>query len=381
MYIESEQEVLYHENKMFRGNVCMTDVKLIEELSNAYGAPGFEDDVIEVVLKHKGNLKATRDNLKNLYLYPENFNESKPTVMLDAHLDEVAFIVSYIDSNGLLGIEMLGRWEWYNVSAHLFKVRNKEGEYIKGIIGSKPPHFLTPEERENGLTMADLKVDVGATSREEVMESFGIEVGAPIVPAVVFDYNEKNGTMLGKAFDNRLGCAAVIDTLKALEKEDLPINVVGALASQEEVGLRGATVTASRVNPDFAIVFEGTPSDDYAKPVEQSQARMGHGPQVRHKDSSYIANEDWIKLVKKVSADKSIPIQHAVRKGGGTNAGRIHLNNRGVPVLVLGVPSRYAHTHHLFASFKDYEKTVQLAVESIKAIDETFLNQFEVTYD
>lgn len=359
----------------------MTSLKLIEELSNAYGAPGFEDNVIDVVLKHKGNLKAKRDNLKNLYLYPENYDESKPTIMLDAHLDEVAFIVSYIDSNGLLGIEMLGRWEWYNVSAHLFMVRNRNGKYVKGIIGSKPPHFLTPEERENGLKMSDLKVDVGATSRDEVIRSFGIDVGAPIVPSVQFDYNEQNQTMLGKAFDNRLGCAAVIDTLKALEKEDLPVNVVGALASQEEVGLRGATVTANRINPDFAIVFEGTPSDDYAKPVDQSQARMGYGPQIRHKDSSYIANEEWIKLVNQVSAANKIPVQHAVREGGGTNAGKIHVNNLGVPVLVLGVPSRYAHTHHLFASFKDYTHTVKLAVESIKAIDAAFLNQFEVEYD
>lgn len=359
----------------------MTDLTLIEDLSNAYGAPGFEDDVIEVVLKHKGNLKATRDNLKNLYLYPENYDESKPTIMLDAHLDEVAFMVSYIDTNGLLGIEMLGRWEPYNVSAHLFVVRNQHGEYVKGVVGSKPPHFLSAEERGQAIKIDDLKLDVGATSRKEVIEEFGIEVGAPIVPYVQFDYNEKNSTMLGKAFDNRLGCAAVIETLKALDKEELPVNVVGALASQEEVGLRGATITAKRVDPTLTIVFEGTPSDDYAKPVEQSQGRMGYGPQVRHRDSSYIANEEWITLAKKVGQAKDIPMQHAVRKGGGTNAGRIHLNNLGVPVMTLGVPSRYAHTHHLFASFEDFKNTVKLATESIKAIDQTFLDQFEVEFD
>jgi putative aminopeptidase FrvX len=359
----------------------MTDIRLIEELSNAYGAPGFEDDVVDVVIKHKGNLKAKRDNLKNLYLFPENFDESKPTLMLDAHLDEVAFMVSYIDVNGLLGIEMLGRWEPYNVSAHLFVVRNKEGKYIKGVVGSKPPHFLSDEERGKAIKMDDLKLDVGATSRQEVVEEFGIEVGAPIVPSVQFDYNDQNGTMLGKAFDNRLGCAAVIETLKALENEDLAVNVVGALASQEEVGLRGATVTAQRINPTLAIVFEGTPSDDYAKPIEQSQGRMGFGPQVRHRDSSYIANEEWIKLAKKVGAEKNIPMQHAVRKGGGTNAGRIHINNLGVPVMTLGVPSRYAHTHHLFASFEDFTNTVKLATESIKAIGQTFLDQFEIEFD
>lgn len=363
-----------------KGGKTMTDVQLIEELSNAYGAPGFEDDVIDVVLKHKGNLTAMRDNMKNVYLYPENYDDNKPTIMLDAHLDEVAFMVSYIDANGLLGIEMLGRWEPYNVSAHLFLVRNKKKEYIKGIVSSKPPHFLTPEERGKAIKMDDLKLDIGATSREEVVEDFGIEVGSPIVPHVIFDYNKKNGTMLGKAFDNRLGCAAVLETMKSLADEELPVNVVGALASQEEVGLRGATITAKRINPKLAIVFEGTPSDDYAKPTLEAQGRMGYGPQVRHKDSSYIANEEWIHLAKKVGADKNIPMQHAVRKGGGTNAGRIHLNNLGVPVLTLGVPSRYAHTHHLFASIYDFRNTVKLAAESIKAIDQSFLDQFEVEY-
>lgn len=354
---------------------------MIRDLSNAKGAPGFEEEVIETVVAHKGNLKVVVDNLKNCYVSFQEVDESKPTVMLDAHLDEVAFMLSSIDENGLLGLQELGRWMSYNVSAQLFLVRNSEGRYIKGVVASKPPHFMTAEETQKPLQMSDLKLDIGCTSKQEVVEKFKLEVGAPIVPFSAFEYNVLNGTMLGKAFDNRLGCAAVIEILKALSEEELSVNVVGALASQEEVGLRGATVTAKRVKPDIAIVFEGSPSDDYAKSETVAQCRMGYGPQIRHRDSSYIANDHLLKLATKVASEAGIPVQHAVREGGGTNAGAIHLSNLGVPCLTLGIPSRYAHTHHLYASYEDFKKTVQLATQIVREMDCKFVDGFEKVYE
>lgn len=357
-------------------------IEVIRDLSNAYGAPGFEELVIKEVIKHKGNLTARIDNLKNCYLSYTEIDENKPTVMLDAHLDEVGFMVSSIDENGLLNLQPLGGWLPYNVAAQLFVVRNADGEYIKGVVSSKPPHFMTDAERKKPLEMDDLKIDVGATSREEVLNEFKVYIGAPIVPFVEFDYNERNGTMLGKAFDNRLGCAAVIEILKELSKEEnLPVNVVGALAAQEEVGLRGATITSRRVKPDIAIVFEGSPSDDHTKSAALAQCRMGYGPQIRHRDSSYIANDRLLELASEVAEKQNLPVQHAVREGGGTNAGAIHLSNLGVPCLTLGVPSRYAHTHHLYASYEDFQRTIRLAVEVVKKIDAAYIEGFEEVYE
>lgn len=354
----------------------MNTLQLIEELSNSYGAPGFEENVLDIVQKHKESLSYQRDSMMNGYLNLENKDGKKMTIMLDGHLDEVAFMVQSIDEKGLLHFIKLGGWVDHNIPAHLVMVRNDGGEYIQGVVTSKPPHFMTEEERAKKITLQDLQIDVGATSREEVINDFKISVAAPVVPFVEFQYNERNQIMMGKAFDNRLGCAAVIETLKRLQNEDIDVHAVGALAAQEEVGTRGAQVTSHRVKPDLAIVFEGSPADDVYRDKYATQAALHGGPQIRHRDNSYVSHQGFIRFAKSIAKKQDINCQDAVRLSGGTNAGKIHLSNEGVPTLVLGIPTRYAHTHYCYASYRDFEDTVQLAVEIIKEITEEIINEF-----
>lgn len=342
---------------------------LIRDLSNAYGTSGFEDEVLTVVEKYKGQLRMDVDKLMNCYLSSENQSSKEITLMLDAHLDEVGFMVQFIDQQGLIEFLPLGRWVVENIPSQLVMVRNSEGQYYQGVVASKAPHFMTEAEREQSLTVESLKIDLGATSRQEVIEDFKIQVGAPIVPFSEFQFNQANQMMLGKAFDNRLGCAAVIETLKGLEDLDLDINVVGALAAQEEVGTRGAVVTSRTVRPDLAIVFEGSPSDDTFTDIYHSQCRIKAGPQFRHRDNSYVANHRFISYGEKIARENQIPFQNTVRVGGGTNAGRIHLSGEGVPTLVLGIPVRYIHSHHGYAGLEDFKNTVRLAIEIIKDLD------------
>ncbi len=345
----------------------MNSVKLIEALSNAYGAPGFEDDVVKVVKEYKGDLSMEVDTLMNTYLRMDQ--SDKPfTVMLDSHMDEVGFMTQYIDDKGLIHFIPLGGWIAHNIPAHLVMIKNCDGEYIEGVVSSKPPHFMSEAERNAPLTIDNLTIDVGASSYDEVINDFKIIPGCPIVPAVTFKYNEKNKVMRGKCFDNRLGCAAIIQTLNALKNEDLAVNVVGALAVQEEVGTRGAVVTARTIKPDLAIVFEGTPADDSFSSEYMAQSVLGKGPQVRHRDNSYIGHHRFIKFARDIATKNNIPFQDAVRKAGGTNAGSIHLSNEGIPVLVLGTPSRYIHTHYSYASSVDFENTVKMAAEVIKEL-------------
>lgn len=358
----------------------MNFLNLIEELTNAKGAPGFEEEVISVIKKYKGEYTLQVDNLKNAYL---NLNKEKPklpTVMIDSHLDEVALMVRNIDDNGLLAIQPLGGWVPSNVAAQQFFVRNQKGEYLKGICSTKPIHFMSEKERQKNVEIDDLKIDIGATSREEVINDFHIVVGQPIVPATTFSYIEQNGTMLGKAFDNRIGASVALAVMQELrsELEELPFNLVAAFAAQEEVGLRGATVTAKRVQPNLAIVMEGTPSDDFTGPKSTLQARLGSGPQIRHRDSSYIANEELIEKLSEAAKEENIPVQHAVRVGGGTNAGAIHLSNLGVPVATIGVPSRYVHTNASLCSYHDFEKAVQLVVAFLRKLKPEDFEQFEL---
>ncbi len=349
----------------------MNQIELIKALSNCNGAPGYEDLVVNLVTQQCQDLEVHTDSLMNTYIRKES--KQKPfTIMLDAHLDEVGFMVQSITQNGLIKFIPLGGWITHNLPAHLVSIKNNNGDYIKGIVTSKPPHFMTAEEKNKKITLEDLSIDVGASSREEVLKQYHISVGAPIVPSVEFNYNPDTNIMMGKAFDNRLGCAAVITALNQLpELKD--INIVGALAVQEEVGTRGAMVTARQVKPDLAIVFEGTPADDVYLDDTLAQGVLGKGPQIRFRDNSYVAHHRFIELAHQVADKYDIPYQDAVRLSGGTNAGKIHLSNQGIPTLVLGIPSRYIHTHHSYANFKDFENTVKLAVCIINELDENSL--------
>ncbi len=351
-------------------------IKFIEKMSNASGVSGFEEEVLEVVRGEvNGGFSVAEDSMRNLYIIGKK-DEGFPTIMLDGHTDEVGFMVQSILPNGLLQFIPLGGWIASNIPAHQVRVRNRDGNYHIGVTTSKPPHFMSAHEREKKLTIEDIYIDLGASSYEEVVEEFGIEPGAPVVPYVEFSYNERSEVMCGKAFDNRLGCAAVVDAMKELSEEKLGVNVVGTLSSQEEVGTRGSVITARRIKPHAAIVFEGTPADDVYRDSYRAQGALGKGPQIRHRDSSMISNPRFTKLARETAREMGIEFQDAVRAAGGTNGGRIHISNYGIPTIVLGVPTRYAHTHYGYASFKDYRETVKLAVEIIKRLNWETINNF-----
>ncbi len=352
------------------------DIKFIERMSNANGVSGFEDEVLKVVRDEvDGGFTVAEDSMRNLYIIGKK-DEGLPTIMLDGHTDEVGFMVQSILPNGLLQFVPLGGWIATNIPAHQVRVRDRDGRYHIGVTTSKPPHFMSAQEREKKLEVEDIYIDLGVSSYEEVVEEFGIEPGAPVVPHVEFSYSERNEVMCGKAFDNRLGCAAVVDTMKALEEEGIGVNIVGTLSSQEEEGTRGSVITARRVKPHAAIVFEGTPADDVYRDSYRAQGVLGKGPQIRHRDSSMISNPRFTRFARETAREMGIEFQDAVRVAGGTNGGRIHISNYGIPTIVLGVPTRYAHTHYGYASFKDYRDTVKLAVEIIKRLNWETVNNF-----
>lgn len=352
-------------------------IQFIEALSNASGAPGFEDDVVKVIKTYIGDtFDVKEDKMRNLCIYSKKYDASKPTMMLDGHSDEVAFMVQSIQANGLIRFIALGGWFSQNVGAHKVKIRNSEGSYITGLVASKPPHFMTPTEKTKIVEITEMLIDVGANTYEEVVEQFKIEVGAPIVPHAIFEYINVNDTMIGKAFDNRLGCALVVETMKVVESLNLKINVVGAISSQEEVGTRGSQLTSKYIKPDVAIVFEGTPADDSHRGPYERQGALKAGTQIRHRDSSMVGNPHIIKYAREIAKDKKLTFQDAIRQGGGTDAGKIHLSEKAVPTLVFGVPVRYAHTHFGVSSYEDFKTTIDWAVEIIKDLDENKINKF-----
>lgn len=354
-----------------------TDLNMIAELSNAKGVSGFEDSVVDIARKYSEGLGTIKeDTLRNLFIYRNENSGNRPIVQLDAHSDEVGFMVQAIRPNGSLQIIPLGSWITSNIPATKVWVRNSEGEYIPGIVGSKPPHFMNEQEKKAALEFSQLSVDVGARSKEEAVQDFKIRIGEPIVPFAEFEYRKEHDLMMGKAFDNRLGCAGVISTLKALEGEELMVDVVAGIASQEEVGARGTVVTSRVIKPDLAIVFEGCPADDTFMNSYDVQTKLKNGPMLRHIDARMITNPRFQRFTLDLAVKRELQVQEAVRAAGSTNGAAIHLSNQGVPTIVIGVPVRYAHTHYGISSYFDFEIAVKLACELLKELNEEVIRSF-----
>ena len=355
----------------------MNPLDMISAFSNAFGPSGFEDDVVALARSFAPQgARVEEDCLRNLYIHRRENTGDRPVLQLDAHSDEVGFMVQAIRPNGTLKFVPLGSWVNSNIPAHKVKVRARDGNLISGVTAAKPPHFMTAEEKAKMPALEEMSIDVGASSPEEARERFGIRVAAPAAPDVAFEYDEKHDLMIGKAFDNRLGCAAIVATLEKIAGEQLAVDVVGAMAAQEEMGTRGANVTARRVRPDIAIVFEGCPADDTVVEPWLSQTAIHRGPMLRHLDARMITNPRFQRWALDLAQALQIPVQEAVRMGGATNGAPIHLSNQGVPCIVIGFPVRYIHSHYGIASLADFENGVRLAAEIIRRLDAERIRQF-----
>lgn len=352
-------------------------IKMIKAFSNANGASGFEDEVVELAKSYVSDAYSFKeDHLRNVYMNKKDNTGTKPLFLLDAHSDEVGLIVQAIADNGTIAFLPLGGWVASSLPSSKVRVLNKEGKYIPGIVAAKPPHFMSDKDKNAALSISDMVLDIGATNKEEVLNVFKIGIGAPIVPDVNCEYDEDKDLFIGKAFDCRIGCAAVMATLKELENENLDVDVCATLSSQEEVGERGMSLVTKTIHPDIAIVFEGCPADDTFQPNWMVQSALRKGPMLRHFDRSMITNPRFQRFALDLANEKEIPVQESVRSGGGTNGAMLHVANNGTPAIVIGIPVRYIHSHHGFCTYEDFDHAVKLAVEIVKTMNEDILKGF-----
>lgn len=350
-------------------------LKWMERLSNAFGPSGFEEDVTAIAREYAQRFAdVSEDNIRNLYIRRRENHGDRPLVMLDAHSDEVGFIVQFIKPNGTLQFLQLGSWNESSVPGTKVYVRNDLGEYVTGIVAAKPVHFMTEADRNKTLHTSDMVIDIGALSAEEVRDVFHVSVGAPVAPAVAFAADEARGIMTGKAFDCRVGCLALLMAMEQLAKEDLKVDVIGVLSSQEEVGGRGARVAARTVDPVVTVGFEGCPADDTFTESYAIQSAMKKGPMIRLMDVSMITHPRFSRFALEVCQDKGIPTQVSVRSGGGTNGGVYHSMQKGIPSITVSIPSRYVHTPQGFAAMQDVEDAARAAIEIVKALNQDILS-------
>lgn len=349
---------------------------MIKDLSCAKAPSGFEDETLEVVRRYADGLgEFEEDHIRNLYISRKG-NSGKPMMMLDAHGDEVGFMVHSIRPNGTIRFHNLGGWNPGTLPSSKVLVRNAEGKYIPGIISSKPVHFMKEGDKGRTLEISDLSIDIGSSSKEETEDEYKIRIGEPIVPDAEFIYDAEHDVMMGKAFDDRIGVAVLIETMKRLEGEDLKIDLTGVISSQEEVGSRGAKVAANHLEPDVAICFEGCPADDTFTESYAIQAAIKKGPMLRFMDRSAICNPRFQRYALDLAERLNIPVQAAVREGGGTNASMICLSDKGTPVIVISIPVRYIHSHNCIATWHDFNAAVELAVAIIKDLDKETVESF-----
>ncbi len=345
-------------------------LELIRQLADAPGASGFEDEVVAVARRWAAPIgEMKEDFLRNLYIHRKENRGGRPVVMIDAHSDEVGLIVHSIRPNGTIRFLSLGSWNTATLPGMKMLVRNKWGKYIPGIIAAKPVHFMSAAEKANPTQgMDNLVLDVGARSDQEAREVFGIRMGEPIVPSTQFEYDAEHDLMFGKGFDCRIGCAAMIEALRRLEGKELPCDVIAVLSSQEELGPRNSKVTVHHIHPDIAIVMEGCPADDTFTEPYAIQTALKKGPMFRHMDVSAICAPRYQRWALDLAEQKGIPVQEAVRQGGGNNAASIQTALVGAPAIVAGIPVRYAHTPNCISSYFDFEMGVQMVMALLENI-------------
>lgn len=355
-----------------------TTLEMILRLSDAPGASAFEDSVVAIAREYAQGLGIMEEDcLRNLYIYRKENTGNKPVIMLDAHTDEVGMMIHSIKPNGTLRFVMLGSWNKSSLVGTKVLVRNDSGEYIPGIIASKPVHFMSASEKANPtVDIKDMVIDVGATSAQEAKEVFGIRIGEPAVPDTKAYYDEKRDVLFGKAFDCRIGCAVLLEVLRRLEGKELPCDVVGVLSSQEELGLRSAKVTVNRVKPDIGIVLEGCPADDTFTEGYAIQTALKKGPMFRYMDVSLVCNPRFQRYVLDLAEEKGIPVQASVREGGGNNAAAVQTEHLGAPAVVAGVPVRYVHSANCITSLTDFEATVQITMELLQNLTPEQVKKF-----
>ena len=350
----------------------MNQLEIIKDLTQAFGVPGFEDDVLTVAQKYTPQgYNTRRDSMLNFYIEKEK-NPALPTVMIDAHSDEIGLMVQAIRPDGTLVFHTLGGWVPAALYAQKMVVKNHDGDLISGVIVAVMPHF--GGNADTKPTIENMTLDIGASSKEEVVEKYKITPGCPIAPAGGFEV--RGDIMISKAFDCRIGCAAVLETLNQLKDLNLGVNPVGVLTAQEEIGIRGAKVAINHINPQVAICFEGAPADDTLVAPHMVQTALGKGPMLRHIDGGMLTNPRFQRHALDTAKANGIPTQEAVRTKGSTNGAVVSTSHLGIPTIVIGCPVRYAHSHNSIASMQDYENAVKLAVAVVKSLNQEVINKF-----
>lgn len=337
----------------------MAWLNVLKDLSETVAPPGFEDRVrayITARLEEWG-FNYEVDRLGNIYV---KLGRGRPVTAVSAHMDEVGFIVRYVTEQGFIKVAALGG---INASAAVgteVVLLGERGD-VYGVIGATPPHLLKGADAQKQLTVEDLFVDVGAFSRDEVLE-MGVDIGSPLAFSATF--RDLGTCVAGKAFDDRIGCTVLLEALRTSSPPSTG-TVYAVFTVQEEVGLRGALAAAHRLKPDYGIAIEGTIASDVPGVPELAWiTRLGRGPALRSMDRTLIASSRLLGYLKRLAKEAGIKYQLQLSPTSGTDAGSfVHV---GAAATAISVPCRYIHSPLALARKEDIENAIKLVAKVIE---------------
>ncbi|SDI42388.1 Putative aminopeptidase FrvX [Alteribacillus persepolensis] len=340
--------------------------QLFQTLTELPGAPGFEHEVRKFV---KSELETysdeiVQDNLGSVFGVKKGASDG-PKVMVAGHMDEVGFMVTSITKKGLIRFETLGGWWSQVLLAQRVQIMTDNGPVI-GVIGSTPPHLLEEAQRNKPMPLKKMYIDIGADDKEDA-EQIGIKPGQQIVPICPFTPMANKKKILAKAWDNRYGVGLSIELLKGLQGTSLPNTLYSGATVQEEVGLRGAATSSHMIKPDIFYALDASPAND-ATGGKNAFGQLGQGALLRIFDRTMVTHRGMREFLLDTAETHNIPYQFFVSQGG-TDAGRVHIANDGVPSAVVGVCSRYIHTSASILHVDDYAAAKEFIVKLVQATD------------
>jgi putative aminopeptidase FrvX len=339
-------------------------IKLLEKLCNAGAVSGDEGEVRKIVLDElRGHAENVRvDALGNVLLMQPGTGRNRLKVMLAAHMDEVGFMLVADDGEGLFRFETIGSIDIRQLPGKAVLVGK---DHIPGVIGARPIHLTTAEERKQKIPLDALRIDIGPGSGK-------VKLGDRVTFATRF---QRNGPVLiAKALDNRFGVATLLELVK---NSPANIDLLAAFTVQEEIGLRGARVAAYTFNPDLAIVVDATPANDLpgwdSEENVSFNTKLGLGPAIYISDGGTLSDPRLIRHFRDSADTEDIPFQFRQPGGGGTDAGAIHKTRSGIPSISVSVPHRYSHTAASIAHLDDWRNTLKLLHAALHRLNRDLL--------
>lgn len=340
------------------------NLALLNEICTTPGAPGFEQKVRELVLREISPLvdEVEIDNMGNVYAIKRGKGNKR--IMVGAHMDEIGFIVTHIDDNGFIRFHTLGGFDPKTLTAQRVIIHGKKD--IIGVMASKPIHVMSQDERNKVAKLSDYFIDTGL-SAEEVKEL--VSIGNPITRER--EFIEMGNCVNGKSLDNRLAVFILIETLRSLKGKKIPYDLYGVFTVQEEVGIRGANVSALRINPDFGFGLDTTIAFDLPGAARHEMiTKLGDGTAIKIMDASTICDYRMVDFMKKTADKHKIKWQPEILTAGGTDTAGIQRMTEGGSIAgAVSIPTRHLHQVIEMAHKEDIQGSIDLLRACIQDID------------